>query len=760
MMGDERRIYRVASLTLVNAMLFQELISQRESVKTLRHTLESTDTVSEFSAQWKYIENNVDFVPIFKVARDILLALPASPETDKALRRLAESAIKISNNRAALRHDLMGRIYHRLLADAKFFGAFYTKIPAATLLLKLAIGESDWSVDWASPESISKLRVADLACGTGTLLKAAMAAVVDRYIEAAISKGVPVHPDEIHKNLIEKCLWGFDVLSSAVHLAAAAIAMHDPRVTVQGMHLYALPLGGQSRRGIALGSIDFAKNVSNHGKTLHVQKTLIGASIGPEEATTKRKIAASLPLLNMCTMNPPFTRSVNSNFLFGGVGGVERGELQERLRDVLDEYKIEANVTAGLGSVFVAIADRMMTEDGILALVLPKSVLNGTAWEPTRSVFRNYNLKYAICSHEPNNWNFSESTKLSEVLLVLAKEPPDELAQTKFINLWEQPKTSVEALAVAGQVRRKTPGDLSARSGTCEIQTDGKKFGEIVTLPPQEDHEVSWAIPLSFAQTDLCRVAYYLSQDKIFFPGVGHVGSIKTAELSKVATLGPDGRDIYDGFSITDSQTCYPAFWGYDAEKLCQLAQNTNTYLNPLTEHLPGRHLRDANLLWTRAGTLMLPKELRTTTCSVSGVVLPTPALSNVWWPTKWVSNDPALCTAMERCLALWLNSTLGLLTILMQRQETEGSWVKFPKAWYEQLQVLDLNSLSRDQKHALDKLWTEVRDRELLPFPQLRNDATRRRIDEVFSQVLEIPPLDQLRDMLSREPLISMQLL
>jgi hypothetical protein len=41
MTNDDRRIYRVASLTLVNAMLFQELISQREPVKTLRHTLES-----------------------------------------------------------------------------------------------------------------------------------------------------------------------------------------------------------------------------------------------------------------------------------------------------------------------------------------------------------------------------------------------------------------------------------------------------------------------------------------------------------------------------------------------------------------------------------------------------------------------------------------------------------------------------------------------------------------------------------------------
>jgi len=752
MTSSDLRIYRVASLTLANAMLFQELISQREDhVRPLRKTIESLDIVGEFNRQWKYIENNIDFAPIFRVAREILLAFPSSPETDRALRRLAESAIKISRNRAALRQDLIGRIFHRLLADAKFFGAFYTKIPAATLLLKLAISENNWAaVKWADPDSIGQLRIADLACGTGTLLKAAMAAVVDRHIEEAISSGERAHPDEVHRNLVENGLWGFDVLSSAVHLAASAIAMHDPRVTVRNMHLYALPLGGSSRR---LGSIDFAK-----GKTLHVQKTLIGASIGPEEAITKKKMTTSLPSLHVCTMNPPFTRSVYGNLLFGGVSEAERGELQERLREVLDESELEANITAGLGSVFVAIADSMMTEDGVLALVLPKAVLAGVTWSPTRLIFQKYHLQYVICSHEPNNWNFSESTNLSEVLLVLSKGHHDGSASTIFINLWNQPKTSVEALAVVREARRKTPADLSTTTGTCEIRTDGKKFGEMIKLSPNELSKVSWTLPAAFAQTDLCRIAFYLSQGEIFLPGLGRVGTLRTARLSDVATLGPDGRDIYDGFSLTTSPTVYPALWGHEAGALSQLTQASNQYLSPLTAPLPGRHLRDANLLWSRAGTLMLSKELWLTTNHVAAVVLPNPALSNVWWPTKWLSDDARVRTAMERRLALWFNSTLGLFTMLMQRQETRGAWVKFPKAWYEPLQILDLNTLDRSQIDALDDLWTQIHNRDLLPFPQMSSDETRKIIDDAFSKILGIPALDQLRILLSREPIISMK--
>lgn len=114
--------------------------------------------------------------------------------------------------------------------------------------------------------------------------------------------------------------------------------------------------------------------------------------------------------------------------------------------------------------------------------------------------------------------------------------------------------------------------------------------------------------------------------------------------------------------------------------------------------------------------------------------------------------------TDMERRLALWFNSTLGLFTMLMQRQETRGAWVKFPKAWYEQLQILDLNSLDRSQIDALDNLWTQIHNRDLLPFPQMSSDETRKTIDDTFSKILEIPALDQLRILLSREPLISMK--
>ena len=38
-------------------------------------------------------------------------------------------------------HDLSGRLFHTLLTDAKFTGAYYTSVPAATLSVPVGISQ-------------------------------------------------------------------------------------------------------------------------------------------------------------------------------------------------------------------------------------------------------------------------------------------------------------------------------------------------------------------------------------------------------------------------------------------------------------------------------------------------------------------------------------------------------------------------------------------------------------------------------------------
>jgi len=159
----DMQVARVASLTLANAMIFQQILSDNDArVQKLSHTVSGSDVAKNFAGVWGFILDNINYVPIFTIARNIVLDLQGSPGTDEALKKLAETAEDITKRRAALRHDLMGRIYHQLLADAKYFGAYYTTVPAAALLLKLTLDPDDYPIDWSDLEQIKKLRIADL----------------------------------------------------------------------------------------------------------------------------------------------------------------------------------------------------------------------------------------------------------------------------------------------------------------------------------------------------------------------------------------------------------------------------------------------------------------------------------------------------------------------------------------------------------------------------------------------------------------------
>src|SRR5207249_3115133 len=134
---------------------------------------------------WDWICENINYVPIFRVAADILRSIPSGTPAAGAIKELVNQAVSVCLNKAALRHDLMGRIYHFLLHYAKYLGTYYTSVSAATLLLKLALHPSHWKgTDFGNIGKLSEIRVADLACGTGTLLMAANQAITDNFIRA------------------------------------------------------------------------------------------------------------------------------------------------------------------------------------------------------------------------------------------------------------------------------------------------------------------------------------------------------------------------------------------------------------------------------------------------------------------------------------------------------------------------------------------------------------------------------------------------
>ena len=751
---DRAAALRIGCLVLFNALAFQDrLAAANEGVPTVREAL--ARGIPGLHDAWRSICDNIDYVPVFDLAANILSVLGDGPDETQA--PVIEPLVRAMNDTRKLEgHDLSGRLFHTLLTDAKFTGAYYTSVPAATLLARLVFHGWLANVDWHDYEFPASINVADLACGTGTLLMA-VAAEAERLHISTGGQNAP----ELHKAMVEKALHGYDVQLSAVHFAATSLAMLNPDIQFDRMNLYVMPLGVEGPN-VSLGSLDFlgadeaaiqfALSAEDLGVTaMDAERVSGGGSQGAREGVT-----AKLPNLDLVIMNPPFTRSVGGNLLFGSLPPAERRKLQNELSRRLKPmagHSRQASATAGLGGAFVAAASpKLRAGEGRLALVLPATVCTGPSWAETRALIeRDFTLGTVITSHDPQRWNFSDSTDLSEALLIATRRAGDDHTErrTIFVNLWRNPDGVLDAHRVAQAITATTPARLE-EPGTTLLEVDGLHIGEAISVPESKIRGRKWA-GVQFARADLLRSALRLLDDgEVWIPGGESTAGIPLCRLDALSKVGPDRRRLVDGFDRTSTATPYPLVEGHDTEQRKSLICSPNAYLSPLTKPRGGQKPGYGNHLWQQAGRLLIAERLRLDTTRVVAMWSEARVLSNVWWPTR--IED----VLHEKALAVWLNSSLGLLTILAQRTSTEGGWVAMKKADLEELPVLDVPRLSISQIHGLSSLFDEMEEAEFERLSGMAHCPARRALDDGVSEVLGLPNLAKLRDLLASEPVVS----
>jgi hypothetical protein len=744
-------IRRIAALVLVNAMMFQEVLAQKnERVRPLQDFRLEPDPVSAFADHWSFILEEINYCPIFNVALQLIRCITSGSDATNAAKNLIGIARQIVDWRASLRHDLAGRIYHRILAEAKYLGAYYTSIPAAALLAKLALGPDGWATDWSDPREIGHLRVADLACGTGTLLMAAADVITDNHIYASVVAYKKPRLGNLHKVVNEQVLIGFDVLQSAVHLTASTLALRVPDVEINLTNLSTLPFAAGHDE---LGSFEFFPTDTVRAATLFGQHPERVRGTGPEKGPVR------LPLLDLCIMNPPFTSSRQPNLLFGSIPETDRAAMQKRLKKLVKDHNIPASITAGLAAVFVALGDKYLKEGGRLALVLPRSILAGVAWGTTRRLLeRKYQVEYIVVSHEPDHWNFSENTQLSEVLIVAKKlkRGTTAKADVKCVNLWRNPRNTVDALALSRAIQKCAPPNVHHLKGPANLTLGSAKFGEAVTAPQSELSSSIWVFPYAYAQSELLRTFYALKNGVLVTLGHKETHKLPMVQLETLGELGPDPRDVYDGYSLTAAKTSYPALWGHPVE-LATLSAKPNQYLEPRSEAMEGRNLRDADLLWPRAGCVLITMRSWLKTKRMVALRLNEKVLSDVWWPFSF--KKAGLGEDAEKALVLWLNSTLGVILLLAYREETRGAWVQFKKPVLGSMPVLDFSALGSKTLRKLATAYDRLHSSLLLPLPKMGTDSTRAKIDASICDILKLPTVDTIRRLLGQEPLITLDM-
>lgn len=751
--SDVYKILATAGLILLDAMIMHEILARKYSnVRTLSAIRSSFNVKRALEDEWRKVLR-IDYEPVFSIAVNILETLPSTPGINDALARISEVAEDLAGSRVLLKHDLFGRVYHQLLLGklAKYYATYYTSIPAARLLARLLVNlPSPLNAKDVPPTYDGEpVKVADFACGSGTLLSAMYKELMLRHmLDAQAPRSL-----DMHRYLIEEGLWGFDVLYHAAHLATTTLFLHEPDQPVSRARIFVLGLGVYDRE--LLGSIELLRS-----RKLGAQQLLQGAMVGARRLGVEESAIESVevPDFHYVIMNPPFTRSVGGNLLFGGLPSGIRKRLQEALRRLLRERGLTGIGQAGLGAVFVFLADKYLKPGGRIGLVLPKAVLSGESWRKVREkLLSDYHIEYVISSFEaPNDWNFSENTDLSEVLLVarkLGKSEKNGKRYTFFVNLWRKPRNEVESIFIGSQLIKLYGNPeifdiTNSNTSSFNLKLRGGIIGEVYSAMIDE---VDFGHLTFFAQSELNRVVTLLRKGIIYSPRRGIAGYIPLKPLSEfIKDIGPDVRQVHSVFKTGPG--AFKAFWGHDSNIVTRLEQKPNSTLTPK----PGK-AQAARQLWSKSGRLLIVERAWLPTYRLLAVRVEERVLSNVWWPIVVQDEDT------EKLLALWLNSTYGTLLLLSIAEVTRGPWIKFKKGKLRELPVIDLTKLKDDAKSKLLLLYKEISEKStsaFKPIPQeFADPEVRAEIDGAWNEALDLDvDLSDIYEMLARDPVITGQ--
>ncbi len=746
---------KISALVLANAFIFQEQLAESDKrVLTLSKLRAEKELIRATSDHWAEICEKINYGSIFRLGESILRELPAQVGTDKIILSLIDEAFSICSEKVALRHDLMGRIFHWLLHDAKYLGTYYTSVSAATILLKVVM-DLDWDTDFSEIREISDFTIADFASGTGTLLMAASQALTDRFVKSCYAKRIESKSydkiitkeelNNLHQTLIENTIHGYDILPTAVHLTASTLALLAPEVLFRRMNLFLTPIGLDHGRA-RLGSLDFMLNPD-----INVQLSLDGSHLDTErkdvDQSTPTKITA--PKLDLCVMNPPFTRNAGNNKIFGS-HGTERLKMLKELRN--RAKNVGVSITPGLGAVFVPLADQYVKIGGRIAFVLPLAIATGELWGKVRELIsQKFHLEVVIASHQSKRTNFSENTDLSEILFIARKLDKDETAgNTSYVSLRKNPDSIHEARNIAARISTALVKSKDTQLPVTIKSSDGI-LGEVSNVPAPIGNS-KWT-PVIFLNGLLATTFSNLeNKSELLIPGYENPIEIPLCPLREIGSLGYDNRDTIDAFDIdkTGQQwTPHPAFWDHKSDKVNQINQVANAFLIPRTTPLPERPLRDANVVWEKASRILIVTKLRTNTHKLIAVRLENKVLGNTWWP--FTGKD--LNEQQEKALLVWLNSTLGLLMLYGNRTITEGPWFKLNKGTWNEIRILNVTKLNKKQQGKLSDAFDKLSSQDFLSLAQIDNDPVRHQIDSALCDALKLPDLNILRELMTREP-------
>ncbi len=220
----------------------------------LQDTATGTDPVRVLRKAWTAVLR-YDYEPVFRPALDVLEALAAADAlggVNQTVRTVAAWAKENAETYVSMGMEYAGELFSRVLGHQASDGAFFTRQPAARLLAELALDATGES-DWAARQTWKRLKMADLACGSGTLLNAYLETVKNRIREANDNeRGAAA----FHKYAVERLVTGLDINPVSLQMAAGRMTLANPSVDYRKMALRAMPYGAVEGESVRLGTLE------------------------------------------------------------------------------------------------------------------------------------------------------------------------------------------------------------------------------------------------------------------------------------------------------------------------------------------------------------------------------------------------------------------------------------------------------------------------------------------------------------------------
>lgn len=781
---DSPQTRRMAAAVMANAFMFHEALAggsgELEHIRSLEELRSGPYGLrkSEIAAEWRKILK-VNYWSIFDIALRLLSILP-TVLGQETLGRLSLTAEALLQNDLMRSHDLTGAVFQRLISDRKFLAAFYTRPASAALLVGLAVNSHSLlsAGGWSDPEQVKALRIADFSCGTGTLLSTAYQRISQLH-ELHGGDSASLHPD-----MMASVLLGCDILPAAAHLTASMLSSAHPAVKYEGSRVFTLPYGLQEDDTIALGSIDLLRDMALLQGSEITAKAIEGAG----EAELNAWRYAPHVSFDLVIMNPPFTRATNHegehenvpNPMFAAFGS--SAEEQKAMANAAKKLTAGtiAHGNAGEASIFLTLADRKLTEDGMLAMVMPLTLLTGSSWEKCRNrLAESYEnlILVSIAGSDSKSMSFSADTGMAECLVV-GRRNGKRQSRATFVVLEKSPEHPAYSAVIARQVVQLT-NDSGIRRlegipvGGTHITVGGDLIGQAidVPLPTTGSWKVARIVDLSLAQS-----AFHLAEKcHVWLPTQASPASIPMATIRQIGEIGPIHRDITgtnpDGsirgpFEVRQLRPngvpTYPVLWAHDAKRERIMMFEADR------EGVP-RHANSAT-----AQAMIDEKAARvfeTASHCHSNLDFQFNAQSTSMQFTSrktiggraWISLQ--LPTPdHEKALVIWANSILGMMMYWWHSSKQQAARGMLTKTTLQTLPVLDVTALDADQLQRAAQIFDETCQLPLKPLHELDIDENRKTLDRRFySEVLGLPdsiladggPLDILRQKLCREPSI-----